>query len=69
MLRQALERSLDRSDIEVTYEFLDGERVRILSYVRRRHGHRRRERVAHMEGRIVALRQLIGSADEPEGGP
>lgn len=61
MLRQALERTLGSSDVEVTYEILDHERVRILSYRRRRRGQRRSERVAHMEGRVMALRQLTGT--------
>lgn len=61
MLRQALERTLGSSDVEVTYEILDHERVRILSYRRRRRGQRRSERVEHMEGRVMALRQLTGA--------
>ena len=61
MLRQALERTLGSSDVEVTYEILDEERVRILSYSRRRRGQRRSERVTHMEGRVMSLRQLTGA--------
>jgi len=61
VLRQVLERTLGSSDVEVAYEFLDGDRVRILSYVRRRRGQRRGERVAHMEGRIVTLQELTGA--------
>lgn len=65
MLRQVLERSLDNSDIVVAYELLDDDRVRILSYTRRRRGQRRGERVAHMEGRVVTIQQLTGANDPP----
>lgn len=61
MLRQVLERTLGGNDLEVAYELLDGDRVRILSYVRRRRGQRRPERVAHMEGQILTMAQLTGT--------
>ena len=64
MLRQSIERQLPTGRVLVTVEYLDdGDRVRILDYRRRRNGRVRLERVRHMEGKVVALRDLLGADD------
>jgi hypothetical protein len=70
MLRQSIERQLPTGRVLVTVEYLDdGDRVRILEYRRRRNGRVRLERVPHMEGKVVALRDLLGAQDdEGQGG-